>query len=336
MRRKARHLSVRSAALAVLLTAGLIRNSPASAATAADNHVRCTADICGTKTRLVDIPKAENILFTQDGRLIVSGGTDVFEIVRDDTAPSGYRGVPLYDGTDNFTGLAQIGDTLYAAAFGGELYAGQLSQSPLKLQPIHAMGITSANGMAAGSQGELYIVNGPLPTGSGAAPKIIRLRFDPDNPLSVVEQADWLTKGLLVPNGLRRRGRTLYVSDASIYPFAIGAIKTIGIRPDGSPGNPRLFANVSISPLDDMALDGPDTLVAIYYGRALARIGRNGQVIAKTAPGSFDYPVSVAIGRPPLFDRSVWLVAEKGLLNGSPTSTTGNALSMFRPDAASR
>jgi hypothetical protein len=307
---------------------------PAFADTAADNYLRCTADICGIKTRLVDIPQAENILFTKDGRLMVSGNANVFEIVRDGAATSGYRGMPLYDGTDNFTGMAQIGDTLYAATFGGKLYAGSLSQSPLKLQPIHDLGIDSANGMAAGPDGELYIANGPLATNVKPDPKIIRLRFDPQNPLSVVEQTDWLTKGLLIPNGLRRRGHMLYVTDASLHPFAIGGIKTVKIRADGSPGKPQLFTNVSISPLDDMGLDGPNILVANIYGGALARVGWNGQVNAETALGSFDYPSSVAIGRPPLFDHRVWLVTEKGPLNGSPTSTNGNALSMFRPYAS--
>jgi hypothetical protein len=331
MSRKMNRLSVRAVRFAGLLVAGLIMGSPVRADTAADNYLRCMADICGTKTRLVDIPQAENILFTKDGRLLVSGGTNVFEIVRDDTAPSGYRGVPLYDGTDNFTGMAQIGNTLYAATFGGGLYAGQLSQSPLKLQPIHDLGIGSANGMATGPDGELYIANGPLAANVKPDPKIIRLRFDARNPLSIVEQTDWLTKGLLIPNGLRRRGRTLYVTDASLYPFATGGIKSVRIRADGTPGKPQLFANVSISPLDDMGFDGPDILAANIYGGALARVGRDGLVNAKTAPGRFDYPSSVAIGRPPLFDRRIWLVTEKGPLNGDPTSTNGNALSMFRP-----
>ncbi len=334
-------VALRSAYFTLALLAGIFGIAlalSADAATMARTKQTGAPIIRGTKTRLVDIPYAENILFSTDGRLFVSGGTNVFEIVRDDSAGgSGYRGVPLYDGTGNFTGVAQIGSVLYAATFDGGLYAARLDQVPLALTPIHALGITSANGMAAGPDGELYIINGPLPVGGPRpAPKIVRVRFAQDDPLTVTEQVDWLKSGLLIPNGLRSRGRMLYVTDASLRPFSVGAITTVRIRADGSPGTPRLFASVSLSPLDDIGLDGESFLTAIIYGRALAKIDRKGKVIARTADGSFDLPSSVAIGQPPLFDQSVWLVTEKGPLNGSPTSTYGNALSLFKPDMAWR
>src|SRR3546814_3908012 len=62
----------------------------------------CVDNQCGEKTVLLTIPSAENILFADDGRLFVSGGSNVFEITRDDDA---YTATALYDGSCNFTGM---------------------------------------------------------------------------------------------------------------------------------------------------------------------------------------------------------------------------------------
>jgi hypothetical protein len=291
-------------------------------------------NICGTKTRLVDIDFAENILFTDKGRLFVTGRSNVFEIVRDsDPSGTGYRANPTYAGSDAFGGMAQIGNMLYAVAYDGGLYTARLDQDPITLQLIHQLsGTTITNGMAAGPDGELYITNGPVTTDFQFVPKILRVRFDANDPMTVVEQTDWLTKGLVIPNGLRRRGRTLYVVDATLKPVELGVIKTVRINTDGTAGKPQLFADVAKSPLDDMALTRDGLLAAIFFGRAIAKVDFDGNVVAQTPAGTFDNPSSVAIGRPPLFDSSVWLVTEKGALFGPGSPTFGNALSMFRPD----
>src|SRR3546814_13967439 len=61
---------------------------------ATDPATLCVDNQCGEKTVLLTIPSAENILFADDGRLFVSGGSNVFEITRDDDA---YTATALYE-----------------------------------------------------------------------------------------------------------------------------------------------------------------------------------------------------------------------------------------------
>ena len=65
----------------VLAACGSDNGSPAEAQ---DTSVSlCVASDCGELLTLAAVPDAENLLFTPDGRLFVSGGTNVFEVVRD-------------------------------------------------------------------------------------------------------------------------------------------------------------------------------------------------------------------------------------------------------------
>ena len=50
---------------------------------AVDPRSLCLSSACAETTVLVDIPSAENILFSPAGRLFVSGGENVYEITRD-------------------------------------------------------------------------------------------------------------------------------------------------------------------------------------------------------------------------------------------------------------
>ncbi|MGE5405284.1 MAG: hypothetical protein ACM3PP_10165, partial [Candidatus Saccharibacteria bacterium] len=63
---------------------------------------------CASKTVVAPgIADAENALFTSDGRLFVTGGTNIYEIT-----PSGT--VPQCDQKGNHCGLAQYGNYIYA------------------------------------------------------------------------------------------------------------------------------------------------------------------------------------------------------------------------------
>ena len=118
---------------------------PDGNAATVDPATLCVSSSCGEKTRLLTIPNAENTLFTPDGRLFVSGGSNVYEIGRD---TSGWQAAPLYDGSCNFTGLAQRGQTLYAACEDGRLYAATVGVGRPKLAPIYAFAaVTAPNGV---------------------------------------------------------------------------------------------------------------------------------------------------------------------------------------------
>jgi hypothetical protein len=322
------------AALAAMLAcAGLAAcgagSTPAGDAAALDPAALCVASACGSKTRLLDIPNAENTFFTPDGRLFVSGGSNVYEVLHDS---AGWHADPLYDGSCNFTGMAQRGAVLYVACFDLNLYALRLDQAGARLQPIYNLaGMVAPNGMSDGPQGELYLTDGPLSTSALPSPKIVRLRFDPADPLKVSEQATWLSQGVGLPNGLARRDSTLYFSSSSILPPALGQVSAVDIQADGSAGAVRTLGTLLASVPDDLSPVGGDLLLALYSEGAIALLGGDGSILSQTDPLSFELPSSVKTGRPPLFAATDLVVTEKGVVGVPQTGPLfGNALSVFR------
>lgn len=306
----------------LLLGACTSSSDGGAAADDIDPATLCVSAECGDKTALLTIPGAENILFAEDGRLFVSGNSNVYEITRDGEA---YAATPLYEGSGNFTGLAIVGDVLYANCFDGRLYAARLDAHPA-LQPIHDLGLGAPNGLVDGPDGELFLVNGPLATTALPDPKIVRLKLDPADPFKVVEQSDWFRAGLLAPNGIQRRGRTLYVSNTGLT--ALGEIRSVEIADDGSAGASARFASFPGIP-DDFSFAGDGVLAAFFVNGQIALFDAQGALLGNSALASFASPSQVKLGRPPLFRADDLLVTEKGLLveNGLPY---GNRLSLFR------
>lgn len=313
--------------LAAFFVVGCDSRPPAGseAAQPVDLSRLCVDSDCGEKTRLLTIPDAENLLFTPEGRLFVSGGRNVYEIHKTGEL---YSATPLFEGTDNFCGLALRGPVLYANGFSGTLYAARLTSTPA-LQAIHSTGLSAANGLAAGPEGELYAVNGPL----AFDPKIIRLRLDPADPMRVVEQSDWLSfaPGASFPNGVQVRGRELYFSESAVP--VLGRIRKVAINADGSAGTPEDFASLGTSLPDDFSVAGEGLLASYYSDGRIGLFGARGQLLAQTALNSFESPSQVRLGQPPLFSATDILVTEKGLLQEND-STVGNVLSVFRRKVA--
>ncbi len=313
----------RSSLLLAVLALAACKGSPDPSSVAPATSL-CVASSCGSKTRLVTISDAENMLFTPTGRLFVSGGVNVYEIGK---SGSSYTATPLLDGSCNFTGLALRGDVLYANCFDGQLYAARLTAQP-KLEAIHTLGLAAPNGLATGPDGELYIVNGPLATNALPSPKIVRLKLDATDPFKVTEQTDWLPLNLLQsqPNGLQVRGRTLYFSETALP--ALGRISTVTINADGTPATPQVFASFNSLP-DDFSLLSDGLLAAYYTGGQIALFDSKGVFVSSTDAMSFESPSQVRVGQPPLFASTDILVTEKGVL-GENQSTNGNVLSVFR------
>ena len=293
--------------------------------TAVDPATLCVASACGVKTQLLDIPSAENTLFTPQGRLFVTGSDSVYEITHD---AAGWHATALADTAANFTGLAQRGDVIYAAAFDGNLYAARLSDTPPAFKAIHALGVSAANGMTTDAGGVLYIINGPL-GGALPDPKIIRLRFDAADPMKVTEQTNWLTSGLSFPNGLQHRGNTLVFSDSDALSVTLGAIRTVEIQADGSAGPVKTLGTFPSLP-DDLGLVGDSVLAAFYSNGQIGLINAAGVLVSQTDPLSFQNPSSVKLGQPPLFAADDLIVTEKGVVALPPTPGYGSKLSVFR------
>ncbi|HEY1078093.1 MAG TPA: hypothetical protein VGE51_15475 [Fontimonas sp.] len=282
----------------------------------------CVSNDCGSKTVLLTIPDAENLIFSDSGRLFVSGGTNVYEITRDGEA---YQATELYEPGCNFTGLAIVGNVLYANCFDGQLYAAELTAQP-QLRAIHDYGMAAPNGLADGPHGELYATNGPLATNALPDPKIVRIDLDPSNPFKVLNQATWFSAGLLGPNGLRRRGDTLYVSNTGLGGLA--EIRTVQIAADGTAGDSAPLLSFIGLP-DDFGLVDDHLLVGNFLTGAIMLYDAQGEQLQSTAPLSFSFPSMVGTGRPPLFATTDILVTEKGIL-GDNSSPIGNVLSVFR------
>ena len=308
--------------MALLLSGCGGDDGDAAAMPAAPPNALCVSNDCGSKSVLLTIPDAENLLFTPGGRLFVSGGTNVFEIT---AASSGFIATPIYEGTCNFTGLAQRGEVLYANCFDGQLYAARLTEQP-RLRPIHDYGLGAPNGLTDGPDGELYAANGPLATTALPDPKIVRLDFDAADPFHVVSQRDWFRQGLLGPNGVQRRGRTLYVSNSGLG--GLGEIRSVEIAADGSAGASRQVLSFLGLP-DDFSLVDDHLLVASFSNGQIALYSPEGERLQNTALLGFSFPSQVRVGQPPLFSPTDILVTEKGLL-GDNVSPIGNVLSVFR------
>ncbi len=317
-----RGLATASCLLTALLLGACSQDDDAPPSPPDNATALCVSADCGSKTRLLTIPDAENILFSKEGRLFVSGGTNVFEI---SVGTAGFAATPLYDGSANFTGLAIIGNTLYANSFDGHLYAASLTRTP-QLQPIHDLALGAPNGLVDGPAGELYLVNGPLAPSALPDPKIVRLRLDPSDPFHVIEQTDWFSQNLLGPNGIQRRGNRLYVSNTGLGGLA--EIRTVEINPDGTPGGSQQLLSFIGLP-DDFTLVGDQLLVANFLTGEIGYYSAEGELLASSGALSYSSPSQVRVGQAPLFSATDVLVTEKGVI-GDTYSPIGNALSVFR------
>lgn len=280
-------------------------------------------DGCGEKFAVATIPDAENLLRTSDKRLFVSGGTNVFEVR---ATPTQFEITPLSATDCNFTGLAQRGDTLYAACGDGQLYAAALTQTPA-LTPIHSLtGMALPNGVNTGPDDCLYIVDGPAATGALPSPQIVRVCFSAD-PQDVISQEVWLDTGLTAPNGIARRGETFYVTDGDIAGASSRVLQIPWL--DGQPGMAsELFTRASV--FDDLSVFGEHLLVTDFVNGQILQLDLAGNLLAESPANTFASPSSVLVmDGPPFFFPLDVLVTEKGVI-GDTMSNAGNLLSLFR------
>lgn len=293
-----------------------------------DTASLCVSSQCGTKVRLLTIPGAENTLFTPEGRLFVSGTSNVYEVTKDS---SGFHATSLFAGSGNFMGMALVGSTLYVACSSDEqLYAADISTGAPVVSPIAPLtGFQMPNGMAADAAGNLYITDGPF----SLRPKIARFKIDPADPIKVLSQDTWIQFSTDLPNGIERVGQTLYITMTSLLPPNLAEVATIAINADGSPGGVEKFGSAGLSLPDDLHVVQDDVLVALYSEGAIALVGPSGKLVLQTLPLSFSFPSSVKPGMPPMFSSTDLVVTEKGPLgvsNPSGSPLLGSALTLFQ------
>lgn len=286
----------------------------------------CFENACAELTPLLDIPDAENLIFSSDGRLFVSGGTNVFEVTK---TASAFAAKPLAAQDCNFTGLAIARSTLYANCGDGSLWAGSLNAKPMAIQRIFQMtGVAFANGLVDGPDGRtLYLADGPLPTSSLPSPKLVKLTLDASNPMKVLNQATWLDLAGSFPNGVQRKGSVIYFTESQLP--NLGRLSAVQILADGKAGTPASVAALSTIP-DDFSILADGFAVTYFVTGQVIRLANNGQVVSQFSEGTFGTGTSQARqGVPPMFSATDLLVTEKGLL-GESFTPIGNRLTLVR------
>lgn len=282
-----------------------------------DGSGLCVSSDCGEVIELVNIPDAENIHFTPEGRLFVTGGSNAYEVIQH--SDDSFEALALTEAGCNFTGMAQKEQTLYVVCGDGHLFAAPLDDVA-SLAPIFQMeGMCIANGAALGPDGELYVVDEPLnPTCLPPDPKIVRLRIDPNDTMTIIAQETWVDGAALglLPFGVGNQPRFpngLAVIDQRFFSTDGGSVFYVDLLDDGSAGpvTPISF-NVAIH--DDLSIAGDTLLVTDFLGGRILQMSFDGDTLQSTNLLTFDFPSAVQLARPPMFRADDILVTEKGVL----------------------
>lgn len=268
---------------------------------------------------LEGIGDAENAAFSEDGRLFVTGGANIYEIA---SQGEDYAATPLYDGpTCNFTGVVVRDGYVYANCLAGtqiddlqpHLLAGALSER-VTMRVIHDYAATKfPNGMAFDDAGRLLVADF-LPL----AGQIMVVTLD--GPDKVAREQVWRRGGFMV-NGLKVYQGSVYVTDA-------GSILRIPIGADGRPRRATTLTS-RLGVYDDLLVDADGIVAADFLGHKLAFFSLEGKLQRETE-AVFDTPSSITRTRGPLLQEGALLVTEKGELN-ELTSRDGNRLSLYVP-----
>lgn len=272
-------------------------------------------------TRGVD--EAENLFFTEDGRLFVSSAENIFEIK---------RGVGGLIKTDHFDedcvveGIVRSENYLYGVCWTLDqrlnaqsfLIGGELTADPaFRIIATLDKGAV-ANGMTVDPEGRVYL------TYTTSVGQIVRLNFSA--PLKLQSTEIWASD-LPNVNGIKYVDGSMYVTllnDSLTSEFV-----RIPVLEDGSAGATQSLFQRWLTVFDDvLPFEGGFILTDFLKGTLIFWDPARG-AYAETPSGTFHGPTSLARGRPPLFTERQLVVAEKGmfLIRGE---RNGDLLSMYQ------
>ena len=317
---------------------------------------------CIEKEKIATVPDAENILFTTQGDLLVTGGQNIYQLeqLSNDDGSTYFDPKSVYSGDKcSFAGIAQSGDWAFAVC--KEMYfewkgftfrfvqdthllAADLTEESINFvaldtglenDPMDAMVIP--NGLAFAPTGELLIADENFFAQSSVGR--ITLDYSGDYPKVVQFEADWLGSdyGVESPNGVRVSGAELYVSDKNrVRRFHFNEAGEIPLLFTNSAGD-----EVSNLPDDNIFYTGSVIIDDImpYCGGIAVTHFLEGQLVYQNAVGekystlpfSFDSPSALAIGQGPFFNGNDLIVTEKGVLL-EHNSDIGNQLTRVPMD----
>lgn len=289
----------------------------------------CVNSGCGERIELLAFPSAENLTFSDGGRLFVSGNGGIHEVTKD--AAGAFSATLISEGCASGLGLAIRGNVLYAVCSGMKIFAGELSATPQLTEIFTLTGMCIPNGMALGADGNLYVVDEPL-NFCVPDPSVVRLTIDPANPMNILSQETWLQGSplgqlhlgldnvLRFPNGLQSLGNRFFGTDG-------GSVYAVNLLPDGSAGPVELLF-FEPTPHDDLGIAGDQLLVTDFAGGAIVLISQAGEFLDATDYATFSFPSSVRLGRPPMFEPGDIVVTETGVLGDNDLPI--DFLSVFR------
>ncbi len=263
---------------------------------------------CTPKQLVVNLPEAENLHFTPEGRLIATG-KGIYEIVKNNGQ---YHALSLYSADCGFAGIAQRGNWLYSTCATGPLWAMKRYLLAAELKPdqtpqfqiIREIDLVIPNGMAFDPQGRLLLADENL-LGTG---KIVRIQLAANDPTHVLSIDTWLDArhGVVHPNGIRMDGNAMFITDG-------GHVKIFQLNALGDVISQRtLFSRVTV--FDDLLPACGGAAVADYVSGTVLYVDRNGIKKYESTPQSFPGASSLQIGRAPLFDPYQMVITEKGML----------------------
>lgn len=285
----------------------------------------CFTDDCAEPQALATIPDAENMAFGPNGKLYVTGGTDVFEVQPDGDS---YQARPISEGGCNFTGITFIQNQLYAACGEGSFWTADLNKTPVLVKRFYQIeGMGLANGLVASPEGDaLLVADGPLPTNNLTTGKIIKINLSAPGKASGDEI--WLDVPGRFPNGLQRQGSTIFVSES--VPPSFGQISRVGYGSDGRPKSDLQVVAALPSIPDDFSILKDGFAVTLFFDGSISKYNFLGVLQETTSRGRFETGVSqVRVGQGDGFKASDVLVTVKGLI-GDTASPVGNKLVLYR------
>ena len=334
-------------------------------------HIKSLGTICAAflisgcieKEKIQQIPDAENILFTYQGDLLVSGGKDIYQIKAstDENGNISYSNTSVYDGKNcSFGGIAQSGDWAFSVC--KEMYlqwqgftlrliqdthllAADLTKPSIEFialdrnlddDPMDDMAVP--NGIGISPTGDIIIAD----TDFFAQSSVGRITLDYSNGFPEIAQfePEWLdhTYGFQTPNGVKIDGNTLYVSDKNkvrrLYFDEAGEVPLAAFtNPDGDyvsnlPGSNVLYTGDII--VDDILPYCGGIAVTHFLTHKLVFQAASGEKY-HTYPLSFFGPSALAIGQGQGFTGNDLMVTEKGVPLET-NSNSGNRLSRVEMD----
>ncbi|WP_144395329.1 hypothetical protein [Pleionea sediminis] len=276
---------------------------------------------CYTKETVVRLPEAENLHFTESGRLFVSSGVGFFEMKKSEGS---YSLEKLNEFDCGFAGITQISHYIYTLCYEIKfqdakkyLYVLDLNDPNRHLSTIADISeYDLPNGLTSNGKDTLYIANTAY-FGSGSIVKV-----DLSESLQVVDliHSEWAAQDENVyhPNGIKWLNDGLWFTD-------LGNIKRIDLSGNATITMAQSFVS-RLTVYDDLVPHCDGILAADFVGGQLVYIDSQGEIQYKTGIASFQGASSLLVGRPPLFQSNQIVATERGILL-EESSNIGNKVS---------